>query len=49
MSSQIVYWTPLAIESLEEVKEFILEEWNKKILEYFLQLTDKRIEQIMFK
>ena len=42
-----VFWTPLAIRSLEETKKFILEHWSNQVLEFFLDLVDKRIEQVL--
>jgi len=46
MSKQTIFWTKLGLSSLENVKEFILQEWDDEILEHFLNLTDKRVEQI---
>lgn len=46
MSQQKVYWTPVAIESLKSTKEFISKQWNNEVVEYFLDLIDKRILQI---
>ncbi|MEP2300687.1 MAG: type II toxin-antitoxin system RelE/ParE family toxin, partial [Kangiellaceae bacterium] len=46
MSQQRVYWTPVAIESLKATKKFISKQWNNEVVEYFLDLIDKRILQI---
>jgi flagellar assembly factor FliW len=46
MSKQTIFWTKLGLNSLEDVKNFILQEWDDEILGHFLNLTDKRIEQI---
>lgn len=46
MSQQKVYWTPVAIKSLKETREFISKQWNQQVIDYFLDLIDKRIEQI---
>jgi hypothetical protein len=46
MEKKKVYWTPVAIKSLIETKNFILKHWHKQVLEYFLDLVDKRIEQV---
>lgn len=41
-----IFWTPIGLESLRVVKAFILEHWNLKVLEHFLDLIDKRVEQL---
>ena len=46
MKKSKVYWTPLAIKSLKETRKFILKHWDNKVLEHFLDLIDKRIEQV---
>ena len=46
MKKNRVFWTPVAIKSLEETKNFIIKHWNDQVLEYFLDLIDKRIEQV---
>jgi len=44
--SRKIFWTPIGLESLKEVQLFILEHWNQQVLEYFLDLIDKRIDQL---
>ena len=46
MEKNRVFWTPLAIRSLKETKNFILKHWNNQVLDYFLDLIDRRIEQV---
>jgi len=46
MKKNKIYWTSLAIRSLEETKNFILEHLNNQVLEHFLDLIDRRIEQV---
>ena len=46
MAKKSVYWTPLAIESLKATADFISSQWNDPILNYFLDLIDKRIDQL---
>ena len=46
MATNKVYWTPLAIKSIEESQAFILEHWDEEILEVFLDLVDSRIEDL---
>ena len=47
MNKLKVYWTPLAIKSLQEVQSFISEYWNQQVLDQFLDIIDKRIEQLI--
>ena len=42
-----IFWTPIGLASLKESKKFILKHWNEKVLEHFLNLVDKRIEQLL--
>lgn len=44
--SRNIFWTPIGLESLKEAQSFILEHWNEQVLDYFLDLIDKRIEQL---
>ncbi len=44
--SRRIFWTPIGLESLREAQAFILEHWNQQVLEYFLDLIDKRIDQL---
>jgi plasmid stabilization system protein ParE len=46
MAINKVYWTPLAIKSLEESQAFILEHWDEEILDKYLDLIDARIEDL---
>lgn len=46
MRNKKIFWTPIGLESLREAKVFILEHWNRKVLEHFLDLIDKRAEQL---
>lgn len=46
MRNKKIFWTPIGLESLREAKVFILEHWNNKVLEHFLDLIDKRVEQL---
>ena len=46
MSKQKVLWTPIGLNSLKEIQSFILEHWNEQVLEHFLDLVDRRIEQL---
>ena len=39
MKKNRVFWTPLAIKSLEETKNFILKHWNDQVLEYFFRFN----------
>lgn len=41
-----VLWTRTARKSLQETSEFILELWNSKIKEEFIEQLDYRIKQI---
>lgn len=41
-----VLWTPLAIESLEQVVDFLSELWNNQLVDEFLDQLDYRITQI---
>lgn len=47
MSSKKIFWTPIGLESLKESQAFVLKHWNQKVLEHFLNLIDKRVEQLM--
>ncbi len=44
--SRKIFWTPIGLESLKEAQSFILEHWDQQVLAYFLDLVDKRIEQL---
>ena len=44
--SRKIFWTPIGLESLREVQSFILEHWNQHVLDYFIDLIDKRIDQL---
>ena len=46
MNSIKIFWTPIGLESLKESESFILQHWNQKVLEHFLTLVDKRINQL---
>lgn len=46
MNVNRIFWTPIAIRSLKEVQMFILDRWNIKVLNYFSDLVDKRIDQL---
>lgn len=48
MRNKKIFWTPIGLESLRESKEFILKHWSRKVLEHFLDLIDKRVEQLKF-
>ena len=41
-----VIWTPLALDSLKEVVDFLETKWSDQIVEKFLRQVDYRIEQI---
>ncbi len=47
MSTKKIFWTPIGLESLKESQSFILKHWNQKVLEHFLNLIDKRINQLI--
>ena len=46
MKENRVFWTPVEIRSLEETMNSNLKHWNNQVLEHFLDLIDKRIEQV---
>ncbi|MEZ5023483.1 MAG: type II toxin-antitoxin system RelE/ParE family toxin [Chitinophagales bacterium] len=46
MSNKQIYWTPIAIDSLQETTEFVLKIWNSNVVEILLELVDARLEQI---
>lgn len=46
MAKKKVFWTPVAIDSLRSTSEFIINLWNEGIVDNFLELIDKRIEQV---
>lgn len=41
-----VFWTPLALNSLEQTEKFIRKVWNQKVVDEFYDLLDFRINQI---
>lgn len=41
-----VIWTPLALDSLKEIIEFLESRWTDQIVENFLNQIDFRIQQI---
>jgi plasmid stabilization system protein ParE len=41
-----IFWTPIGLESLRVAQSFILVHWNQHVLDYFLDLIDKRIDQL---
>ncbi len=47
MNSRKIFWTPIGLESLKESQAFILKHWNQKVLEHFLNLVEKRIDQLI--
>jgi len=46
MRNKKIFWTPIGLESLRECQVFILKHWNNKVLEHFLSLIDKRVDQL---
>ena len=46
MRNKNIFWTPIGLKSLKEAKVFILEHWDHKVLEHFLDLIDERINQL---
>ncbi len=46
MRNNRIVWTPIAINSLREIKKFVLEQWSQDVLDYLLDLVDKRIHQL---
>ena len=46
MNQKNIYWTPLAVSSLRETHNFILQHWSYKVGEHFLDLIDERIDQL---
>ncbi len=47
MNTKKIFWTPIGLESLKESQSFILKHWNQTVLEHFLNLIDKRINQLI--
>jgi len=46
MGKNRIVWTPIAISSLKEIKNFVLKQWNQDVLDYLLDLVDKRLIQL---
>ena len=42
-----VVWTDLAISSLRETNEFILEVWNQKVSDKFVESIDNQLDQLI--
>jgi len=46
MVQKEVYWSPIAIESYLDIKDYIDSIWDSKIVEEFENLVDERVEQL---
>ncbi len=46
MTRPTIFWTPIGIESLQEVVNFLSETWNEEIIDRFFLLIDEKIKLI---
>lgn len=46
MTRPTIFWTPIGIESLREIVNFLSETWNDEIIDRFFLLIDEKIDLI---
>lgn len=46
MKKKDIFWTPLALESLQETERFVIYKYGEKVKEHFLDLIDNRLDEI---
>ena len=46
MSRIEIFWTPIAVQSLQETVHFLSKNWNDDIVDKFFDLVDQKIQRI---